>query len=77
MSARARIRCSDQREARWIRDRLRRARDDDPPVFHRLAKRFENASRKLEHLVEKEHAAVSKADFAGTWRAPATDESSG
>src|SRR5690348_6553644 len=50
------------------------AGDDDVAVLHRLAKPFENRSRKLEHLIQKENSMMSEADFTGTWNPASADQ---
>ena len=47
------------------------------PVLERLAHRVESVARELEHLIEKEHAEVRKADLSGPRRRAAADESRG
>ena len=41
-----------------------RARDDDAPVLQRLTQRLERGARKLQQLVEKQHAVMREAHLA-------------
>src|SRR4051812_1107067 len=74
VSAGTGIRRADQCELRWKPDAAGCAHDRDVPVLERLAHRVEGVTRKLEQLVEKEHAAVREAHFARARARAATDE---
>src|SRR5258705_8484533 len=63
-ATRARVRRADQGEARGKRDGLCRARDYDLCVLHGLSESIQHVSRKLQHLVKKQHAVMSQAHFA-------------
>jgi hypothetical protein len=42
----------------------------------RLSKHFENVARKLWKFLQKEHAVMRHADFAGPWNGSASNEAS-
>src|ERR1044072_7288901 len=74
-AARARVHRRDEHEASGVRDRCLRARDDDATVLERLTQGFERVTRKLEQLVEKQHALMRETDLARPRRRAAADES--
>ena len=51
-----------------------RRRDRDRAVFQRLAQHFERAAVELGQFVEKQHAVVRQADFAGRGDRAAADQ---
>ena len=73
-SARTRVHRADERELRRERHRSRGARDHDATVLERLAQRVEDMARDLLQLVEKQHAVMREAHFAGARLAAAADE---
>jgi hypothetical protein len=75
-AARARVRRAYQGETRGKRDGLRRARDYNLGILHRLSESIEHVSRKFQHLVEKQHAVVSKTDLARPRKGASTDQTS-
>src|SRR6185437_6038632 len=77
VAAGAGIHRGDERKARGKGDAQRRARHHHTPILERLAERLERAPRKLEQLVEKEHAVVREADLSWPRNATAADESGG
>ena len=66
--------CGDQDERCRKRQRHLRARDRHASFFQRLAHDFENVARELRKFVEKQHAVVRHADFAGARDAAAADQ---
>ena len=63
-AARARVRRAYQSETRGKRDCLRRTRDNDLGILHRLSESIQHVPRKLQHLVKKQHAVMSQADLS-------------
>src|SRR3990172_3673930 len=48
--------------------------DGHDAVFERLSQRLEHRAGEFRELVEKEHAAMRKGDFSGTWTRPTADD---
>jgi len=55
----------------------RRASYSHAPLFKRLSEDFENIAGEFRKLVEKQHAVVGHADFAGAGNGAASDETGG
>lgn len=65
---------ANQNKVGRIGQRAGRAADRHDFVFQRLAQHFQHAVAKLRQFVQKEHAAMGQADFAGFGPASATDK---
>src|SRR5437870_10873765 len=68
ISARTGIHCRNQHELRWKSHAARCAGHRDLPVFERLAHYLQRRSLELRQLIEKKHAVVREAYFAGIWK---------
>jgi hypothetical protein len=64
-AARARVRRAYQSETRGKRDGLRRTRDYNLGILHRLSESIQHVPWELQHLVQKQDAVMSQADLAG------------
>src|SRR3954469_16623288 len=72
ITARTRIHCRDQLEARREFDLLRGARHCDVTVLERLAQHFQYFTVVLGKLIEKQNAVVSERDLTGPRNRTAT-----
>ena len=58
------VRCAHEDEGSGKAHRLSRSDDMDTTIFKGMAQTVENASRDLEHLVEKQYSVMGETDFA-------------
>ena len=76
IAARARIHGGDQNEVGRERKRHVGAGEGDRRFFERLAQHLENVARKFRQFIQKQHAVVRQAYFAGTRRSRTTSDQS-